>query len=153
MKRLKILIYVSIFTLFATAESYAQFDKVSFGKYGISSISPQSLRSVVGEAWIDVTNAAKSFKVSNIQGVLYKKGKPFVTGTANAFQVEKGTKRLPLKGKASLCEGVSLWSVLGLLSFDAKDYAVDVSMTVTTGDGKQKVISKKMVPLNKLLKR
>ena len=66
MKRLKILIYVSIFTLFATAESYAQFDKVSFGKYGISSISPQSLRSVVGEAWIDVTNAAKSFKVSNM---------------------------------------------------------------------------------------
>ena len=78
MKRLKILIYVSIFTLFATAESYAQFDKVSFGKYGISSISPQSLRSVVGEAWIDVTNAAKSFKVSNIQGVVYKKGKPFI---------------------------------------------------------------------------
>ena len=153
MDKIKILIYVAIFTLFATTESYAQFDKVNFGKYGISSITPQSFRSVSGEAWIDVTNSSKAFKVSNIEGVVYKNGKPFVSGTANSFQVVSGTKRLPIKGSASLCEGVSLWSVLGLLSFDAKEYAVDVSMTVTSSNGKQQVISKKKVPLTKLLKK
>lgn len=153
MGKIKIFIYVAIFTLFATTESYAQFDKVSFGKYGISSITPKGLRSVAGEAWINVTNFSKPFKVSNIKGLVYKKGKPFVSGTANSFQVASGTKRLPIKGSASLCNGVSLWNVLSLLSFDAKEYAVDVSMTVTTSNGKQKVISKKKVPLTKLLKK
>lgn len=152
MKRLKILIYISIFALFAIAESYAQFDKLSFGKYGISSVSPQGLRSVKGFAWVDVTNAAKGLKVSNVKGVVYKNGKPFVNGTANNFSVPSGKKRCSINGSASLCEGVSLWSVLSLLSFDAKDFSVDVSMTVTTADGKSKSITKKKVPLSKLLK-
>lgn len=138
---------------FSVENAMAQFDKINFGDYGISSIRPQSLKSVKGSAWIDIKNRASAFKISEISGVVYKGGSPFVKGRANDLYIPSGSKRCSISGDASLCEGVSLWSVLSLLSFNAKDYAVDVSMKVTTSDGKQRVISKKKVPLSKLLKK
>lgn len=152
MKRLITIFVALVAALVVSADCHAQFSRLSFGKYGIESLWPESFSSLKGAVWVDVTNPTEGFTVSQIKGTLYKDGKPFVTGTADSFRVLKGTNKCTVSGRASLCEGVSFLNALTLLSFDPEDYTADVTMRVTMDSGTSRVVTKKGVKIAKYLK-
>lgn len=149
----KSLIIAAILFLTSAFIANAQFSRLSIGKYGIESISPDGFTAANGAVWLEVANPGETFTVSEIKGTVYKDGSPFVKGTAPGFTVLNGSSKVTISGHAKLCEGVSLWSLLGVVVFDPEDYSVDISMKITTASGKTRVAEKKAVPLKTLLKR
>jgi hypothetical protein len=152
MKKLFILIVLAALSVAAADECFAQFSNISIGKYSIESIRPEGFSSVKGSVMLEVTNAGEGFTVSDVSGTVYKEGVPFVTGQASGFRVAPGSQKLVISGRAGLCQGASLWTVLGLLFFDPEDYAVDIRLKVTTDSGAVRVIEKKRLPVTVLLK-
>lgn len=152
MKKLFLVMIMAVMSVFAANPCNAQFKQISIEDYSIESIVPESFSSVRGAVMLEVDNAGEGFTVSDIEGVVYKEDKPFVTGRADAFHVSKGEQKEIISGRASLCSGASLWSVLGLLFFDPEDYKVDISVKITTDSGVVKVLSKKGMPVTELLK-
>ena len=141
------------FVAFAASEAcHAQFSKLSFGKYGVSSIRPESLRAVRGAVWLDVTNSMEGFRISEIHGMVYKNGVPFVSGAASDVYVPSGSSRVTVNGRAALCDGASLWDVLALIAFDPDEYSVDLSVRITLDSGHTRVVSKSRMPVAALLK-
>lgn len=152
MKRLLAVLLVGMLSVTASDLCHAQFSKLSFGKYGVSSIRPESFRAVRGAVWMDVTNPMEGFTISEIQGLVYKNGVPFVSGAASDVNIPSGTARMTVIGRAALCDGASLWDVLALIAFDPKDYSVELSVRITLDSGATRVVSKKNMPVEALLK-
>ena len=152
MKRLFAILVLSAVAFASAHVCHAQFSKLSFGKYGISSIRPESLRSVRGAVWIDVTNPMEGFTVSEIKGTVYKNGVPFVYGSASDVHIPSGSARAQISGRASLSDSASLWDVLALIVFDPEDYSVDLSVRITMDSGETRVVSKSRMPVAALLK-
>lgn len=143
---------VLLLSLLSSHIADAQFSRLSIGKYGIESMSPDGFTAAKGAVWLEVANPGETFTVSDIKGTVYKDGSPFVSGTAPGFTVPDGSSRVIVSGRAGLCEGVSLWSLFSLVTFDPEDYTVDVSLKITTSSGKTRVAQKKGMPLKALLK-
>lgn len=141
-----------LLTLLSAVNANAQFSRLSIGKYGIQSVSPEGFSAVNGAVWLEVANPGETFTVSDIKGTVYKDGSPFVKGTAPGFTVLNGSSKVTVSGHAGLCEGVSLWSLFSLVVFEPEDYTVDISMKITTSSGKTRVAQKKGMPLKALLK-
>ena len=152
MKRFFAILVIGLVALASSEFCHAQFSKLSFGKYGVSSIRPESLRSVRGAVWIDVTNPMEGFTVSEIRGTVYKNGVPFVYGSASDVHIPSGSARASISGRASLSESASLWDVLALIAFDPEDYSVDLSVRITLDSGETRVVSKTRMPVAALLK-
>lgn len=152
MKKLFVVFIVAVLAAVSSADCRAQFSRLSIGDYGIQSISPESFRSVSGAVWLNVANPDQAFTLSDISGVVYKNNVPFVKGKASTVRIAKGTAKAVISGRASLCDGVSLWSVLSLLSFNPDDYCVDIIMRVTLDSGESRMITKYKVPVSTLLK-
>ena len=152
MKRLLSIFIVAVVARVSSEDMHAQFSRLSFGKYGISSISPESFRAVSGSAWLDVTNPDVGFTLSEVRGTVYKNGTPFVSGRMADVRIPSGTGRRTFTGRAELCSGITLWNVLSSIAFDPDDYAVDISMRVTLDTGETRVVSKSRLPLRVLLK-
>lgn len=140
-----------VVTAISCHESHAQFSRLSFGKYGVESLWPESMSSLAGSVWVEVTNSGEGFSVSQVKGTLYKEGKAFISGSADSFRISRGTRKCVVKGRANLCEGVSLWEALTLVSFDPEAYTADISMRVTMDSGASRVIVKKGVKLSRFL--
>lgn len=152
MKRLFAILVVCVLAFASSEVCHAQFSKLSFGKYGVSSIRPESLRAVRGAVWVDVTNPMVGFTVSEIKGTVYKKGVPFVYGSASDVHIPLGTRRATITGRASLSPSASLWDVLALIAFDPEDYSVDLSVRITLDTGETRTVSKSRMPVTALLK-
>ncbi len=152
MKKLFTILLIGFVTFIAAEDCYAQFSKLSFGKYGVSSIRPESMRAVKGAVWLDVTNPMEGFKITEIKGMVYKNGVPFVSGAADDVRIPLGTARADVSGRAALCEGISIWDVLALVAFDPDDFSVDLSLRITMDSGETRVVSKKKLPVRTLLK-
>lgn len=152
MKRLFAILVVCVLAFASSEVCHAQFSKLSFGKYGVSSIRPESLRAVRGAVWVDVTNPMVGFTVSEIKGTVYKKGVPFVYGSASDVHIPLGTARANISGRASLSPSASLWDVLALIVFDPEDYSVDLSVRITLDTGETRTVSKSKMPVTALLK-
>lgn len=132
----------------------AQLSRLKFDKnYKINSISPISLREVAGAVQVSVRNDTTTFTMSNITGVIYKNGQAFVRGQADPVRVPAGSSMVKVTGTAALCQGVSLWAVLGcLFGFDIEDYTADVSMTITDKSGHLRQIDKRGVSVAAILR-
>lgn len=152
MKKFAFALVAAVFALLSEGLCMAQFSKMSIGDYGVESISPDSFTSVNGTVWVQVGNPMIGFTVSEIRGVVYKKGIPFVQGSAKDFMVPSGNSKVTISGNASLCPGASIWSVLGLLFFEPADYSVDMSMRITLDSGQTRVVEKNGMPVSELLK-
>ena len=152
MKRLVALFIVCVVAFASSQVCHAQFSKLSFGKYGVSSIRPESFRAVRGAVWLDVNNSMEGFRISEIHGMVYKNGVPFVSGAASDVYVPSGSSRVTVNGRAALCDGASLWDVLALIAFDPDEYSVDLSVRITLDSGHTRVVSKSRMPVAALLK-
>ena len=152
MKRLFAILVVCVLAFASSEVCHAQFSKLSFGKYGVSSIRPESLRAVRGAVWVDVTIPMVGFTVSEIKGTVYTTGVPFVYGSASDVHIPLGTRRATITGRASLSPSASLWDVLALIAFDPEDYSVDLSVRITLDTGETRTVSKSKMPVTALLK-
>lgn len=150
--RFFVLFAAALISMVAADDCAAQFSKMTISDYGVKSIVPESFTSVRGAVWLDVVNPMESFTVSGVTGKVYKNGVAFIQGSADTFTVVNGESRVQISGRASLCPGASLWTVLGLLFFDPEDYSVDISVTITMASGKSRVVEKKNLPVSVLLK-
>lgn len=153
MKKIILAVVVSVLGFLSSNDCKAQYAALNFGDFGISSISPLSLTSVKGSVWIDVENPLVGFKVSEIEGKLYKNGVPIIEGKCDDYYVPNGNGRLVLTGTAGICPGVSIFDVLGLVLFDPKEYTVDIK-AIITDDGADPVEREvKDIPILTLLKK
>ena len=150
--RIIALLVAAFMALLAADDCAAQFSKMTISDYGVKSIVPESFTSVRGAVWLDVVNPMESFTVSGVQGKVYKNGVAVIQGSTEPFTVVNGASRVEISGRASLCPGASLWTVLGLLFFDPEDYSVDLSVTITMASGESRVVEKKDMPVTALLK-
>lgn len=150
--RIIALLVAAFMALLAADDCAAQFSKMTISDYGVKSIVPESFTSVRGAVWLDVVNPMESFTVSGVQGKVYKNGVAFIQGSTEPFTVVNGASRVEISGRASLCPGASIWTVLGLLFFDPEDYSVDLSVTITMASGESRVVEKKDMPVTALLK-
>lgn len=153
MKKLILLVIVSLVAFISADECKAQYDTLKFGDFGITSINPKSFTSVGGAVWVDVENPQVGFKVSEIYGKLYHNGVPMIEGRADDYYVPTGTGKLHITGVASLCPGTSVLDVLGLFFFNPEEYTVDIK-AIITDDGADPVVKEvKDIPILTLLKK
>lgn len=150
--RFFVLLVAAFVSLLAADDCAAQFSKMTIKDYGVKSIVPESFSAVRGAVWLEVVNPMEAFTVSGVRGKVYKKGVPFVQGAADDFTVVNGQSKVEITGRASLCPGASLWTVLGLLFFEPEEYSVDLSLTITMASGATRVVEKKGLPVSVLLK-
>ena len=135
MKRIIVIVVVAVMGLVAEP-ARAQLSNLHFGGYSITSIRPQSFSAVSGSGHVTVTNDTTAFVMQNIKGIVYKLGTPMVQGRAGDVFVPRGKSDVSVNGEASLCEGISIWTILGCLwGFNINDYTADISMTVVDEKG------------------
>ena len=153
MRKFLLVLVAVAFACVASAQEHKEvFSKLSIGKYGIDSIWPASFSSITGGVWVEIDNAGEGFTVSQIKGTVYREGSPFIKGTAENVYIAKGAGKYVVNGQASLCSGVSLFSILRVLSFDPNVYSVDMSVVVTFDSGRQETLSVEKLPVSALLK-
>ena len=147
------LLALALLFLVATASpAQAQLSKLHFGKYKIAAIHPQGFTSASGAIEIAVTNDSTAFDMKNISGVIYRNGQPFVQGVCQDLHVDEGTSTVRAEGMVSLCSGVSVWALLGLLfSFDINEFTGDIKMTILNAKGKEEAYEKKGFSIAALL--
>lgn len=151
----KFVVYaIAVIAFLASAqESNAQYDTLKFGDFGVTSVSPVDSVSVRGAVWVDVENPQVGFWVTDIYGKLYKGDKALIEGRADDYYVPSGSSRLDLTGVASLCPGVSIIDVLGLIFFKPEEYSVDIK-AIITDDGADPVVKEvRNIPVLTLLKK
>lgn len=152
-KRLIVFILAVILGITWADDCKAQYDYLKFGDFGVTSVSPLSFTSVNGAVWVDVENPQAGFSVTEVYGKLYCDGRALIEGKADDYYVPNGSGRLNLTGVASLCPGVSIFDVLGLIFFDPQMYTVDIK-AVITDDGAAPVVKEvKNIPVLTLLKK
>jgi hypothetical protein len=152
-KRLIVFILAVILGMTWSDDCKAQYDYLKFGDFGVTAISPVNFTSVRGEVWVDVENPQAGFSVTEVYGRLYCDGRALIEGKADDYYVPNGNGRLILTGVASLCPGVSIFDVLGLIFFDPQMYTVDIK-AIITDDGAAPVVKEvKNIPVLTLLKK
>lgn len=153
MKKLILLVVLSVITFISADECKAQYDTLKFGEFGISSITPKGYTAVSGAVWVEIGNPQVGFKVSEIFGRLYHNGVPMIEGHADDYYVPSGDSKVTISGTASLCPGISILDVLGLLFFNPEEYTVDIK-AIITDDGADPVVKEvKDIPILTLLKK
>ena len=150
-KFLLIIVAVAMCIAASAGEKGEVFCKLKVNNFGIGSIWPSGFSSVSGSVWVELENGGEGFTVSQIQGTVYRDGAPFVNGSANNVYISKGKGKYTISGKASLCSGVSLLSLLRLFSFDPNSYSVDISVVVTSDSGVSQTLSVEKFPVSALL--
>lgn len=118
----------------------------------IVSLSPSGLKSVRGSFSIGIHNPTFKFRVCDVKGRVYHKGKPLADVSADDFEVNgKSDEKYGIEGRAVLCQGVSLLSVLSLArDLNPDDYTLDISAEIKA-KGLRKHIERNNVPLSALL--
>lgn len=153
MKKIILAVVISVLGFLSSHECKAQYDALKFGDFGISSISPLGFTAVKGSVWVDVENPLVGFKVSKIEGKLYKNGIPLIEGQCDDYYVPSGNCRLVLTGTAAICPGVSIFDVLGLVLFDPTEYTVDIKAVITDDGAGPEIKEVKDIPVLTLLKK
>jgi hypothetical protein len=125
------MIIAAIALLFASGgEAAAQMSKLRCRGFDVKSVVPTGFRSVRATVELELVNKGKPFEMENVEVVVYRDGKPYVTGGCPLIEVEKGSYTAKLIGNFHLANGVSLWSVFrNLLNIQLEDYSADISLT------------------------
>ncbi len=146
------LLTAMLVTLMGGQPARAQLSRLKFLNYKITSIVPSGFRSVRGAVEVTLTNDTTAFTMSDIQGLVYRNGKPFVHGVCNDTHVARGTVTVRPAGTVQLCDSVSIWTVMRcMIDFDPDEYSGDLSMVITDAKGHQRTYTKEGVPVGKLL--
>lgn len=121
--------------------------------FSVDSFSPKGLRGADATLSLAIENPAMEFSLSDIQGVVYYKGKEYVDYSAEPITVNgKCAAVYPLNCSASLRPDISLVSVLTLVrDYNIDDFSTTISAKVRLRSGVGKKLKFKNIPLKKLL--
>ncbi len=150
----KILVSFVIVILAVFSANAQHFSGLKVEKYSFDSVYPNSLRSVSGKVTLTVSNTGEARKVKDIKAVAYRNGVPFINGTCSDVSFQRGSKAYPLTGTVSLANGITVWTVIkAALFFNASEYTVDVTCTMTHENGSTEVVRKVGVPISNYIRR
>lgn len=150
MKKIIALAIAALISLSILPQASAQFSKLKFGSYKIESVSPTSFTSLDGVVSLVVDNTGRRFTVSNISGIAYSNGTPFVIGTAEDFTVPAGSSVLKLKGHAGLQSMSALFALIANPTINPANYTVDIKCDITQRR-KTRTVEVKGLPLSAIL--
>ena len=131
----------------------AGFSGLDFGSFKITSIVPTSFTSIDGTVNLTVeSNPYGRITVTDISGLIYKHGTPFIIGKADDMVIPAGKGSINVQGHISLASTEALMTVLRDPSINPADYSADVKATVKVR-GRVMIIEKQNMPLSRILKR
>ena len=131
----------------------AGFSGLDFGSFRITSIVPTSFTSIDGAVTLTVeANPYGKVTVTDISGLIYKHGTPFIIGKADDMVIPAGKGSINVQGHISLASTEALMTVLRDPSINPADYSADVKATVKV-KGRTMIIEKQNMPLSRILKR
>ncbi len=135
--------------------AFAQyFTGFSVNSYKISSVWPNSFRSVSGSVTASIGNTGDTRAMSGIVATVYRNGKAFAHGNCADVTFYKGTSSYVLNGVVELATGVTIWDAIGAaLSFNANEYTIDFNVDITHPDGKVDHVVRAGMPLGHYLRR
>jgi len=121
--------------------------------FSVESVAPSGLRSLDAVLALHIENPAMQFQLTDLNGVLYYKGKDFANYSSEDITVKgKTTGVYDLPCSANLADGVSLMQVLSLIKdYDIEDFTTDASVRVTLKKGLSKVLKFEDVPIKDLM--
>ena len=148
----RVLLLVLLVPLLGAQPARAQLSRLHFRNYRITSIVPSGFRSVRGAVEVTLTNDTTAFTMTDIQGIVYRNGRPFVEGVCNDTYVPRGTITVRPTGTVRICDSISLWTVLRcMVDFNPDEFTGDLSMLISDAKGNQRTYAKEGVPVGKLL--
>ena len=131
----------------------AGFSGLDFGSFKITSIVPTSFTSIDGTVNLTVeANPYGKVIVTDVSGLIYKHGTPFIIGKADDMVIPAGKGSVDVQGHISLASTEALMTVLRDPSINPADYSADVKATVKV-KGRVMIIEKQNMPLSRILKR
>lgn len=136
----KILLIAAIALLLGTIQfdAQAQMSKLRCRGFDIKSVVPTGFRSVRATIELELVNRGEPFDMEDVEVVVYREGKPYVTGDCPVIEVDKGSYTAKVVGNFHLADGVSLLSALrNLVNVKLEDYSADVSLKALGDNGKE----------------
>lgn len=131
-----------------------KFTQIKVNSAKIENVSPNGLRGLNADLAVEIDNPAIQIKLSDMKAELKYSGKVLGNVTVDPFTMKGRTAHTyHLKAKVKLDEDVSLYDMLMFLDKDYMDKCkVDITVKGKLRGGLSKTMTKKDIPLKKLLK-
>lgn len=151
MKRL--LTLLSIVTLMMSLTSCAGVKDIKLTSFAVKSVSLSGLKSVNGVLALGIENPIMGFTISDLKGVVNRKGEEFATFSAGKLPVSrKSSKVYPLSCSGSIAKNVGLLDLMKLAgSKDFSDLTVDISVKIKLRCGIGKTLRFKEMKVSELM--
>ncbi len=153
-KNIAILILAGIFMLMATSScNFNKLKEIRATGWSVNSVALRGLRSLEANVSIELDNPAMGVTLSDIQGLIYYDGEPFVHYTVNELKLDGNC----VKTYSSDCSLVldtskNILDVLAILpDMSSKHLTTDISAKAKIKTGITKTFSFKNVPIKRLL--
>lgn len=144
---------LAIAVLMLGLTSCGNFKDIKVNSANIEKISPYGLRGVDVAFAVEVDNPASQIKLSDMEATLKHSGKVIGKVTVDPFTMKKRSVEVyHLNARVNLGEGVSLYDMVMLMDDKVLgECVVDVTAKGKLKSGLAKTITKKDIPLKKLL--
>jgi len=152
MKRRFVLVLVALLVSVVAQAQY--FTGFSVESYRIASAWPTSFRSVRGSVQATIGNTGLTRSMSGVTATVYRNGRRFAEGVCEDVTISKGIASYTFKGNVRLSDGVSTWDAIkAAFSFNANEYTLDFTVTITYPDGHSDHVVRRGMPLVHYLHR
>jgi hypothetical protein len=148
----RILALVSIVTMLCLT-GCGKFKEIKVNSVNVEKVTPHGLKGLDVKLGVNIENPAPQIKLSDMEATVKYSGKVLGKVTVDPFTMKgRTTETYHLKAKMSVDKGVSLYDVLMFLDKNYMDkLLVDITVKGQLKVGISKTITKKDVPLKKLL--
>lgn len=149
---MKLHIYLFLTFLFVVTynKAYGQLKNITITSYEIVSYNFFSEKITLN---LTINNDSIDFAIKSITGLVYKDRNPFVTVTAANLYLPHGKSTIGVVCSVSRCTSVSFFKLVQcLLTFNIKDYSVDVAAAIQYPQGDIQYKDRKNIVVNSLIK-
>lgn len=131
-----------------------QLRRVRYTSFRVLSFNPRGLRSADAVLAVGVMNPGREMRVSRLEGVVKKDGKPFARVVGNDVLVHGASSEVyELPCSLALEEGVSVLSLLGMLGeSDFSGYRADLTFRVGAPDAAGRKIKLRNLKLSDIIR-
>ena len=145
--------FLAVAVLLMSLTGCGNFKDIKVNSANIENISPYGFRGVDVAIAIEVDNPASQIKLSDMEATLKHSGKVIGKVTVDPFTMKKRSVEVyHLNARVNLGEGVSLYDMVMLMDDKVlSECLVDVTAKGKLKSGLAKTITKKDIPLKKLL--
>ncbi len=153
-KNIATLILAVIFIVTVTGGcNYKKLKEIKATGWSVNSVSLRGLRSLDANVSIELDNPAMGVTLSDIQGLIYFDGEPFVHYTVNELKLDaKCVKTYSSDCSLVLDTSKNILDVLAILpEMSSKHLTTDISAKARIKAGLTKTFSFKNVPIKRLL--